>query len=189
MKNVPDLPQGKADLCRLEQEGFPDMMLVMRVRAAWTLFGLLQLALRHPHLSDRVRELGMRAAKPIEAYISATPALTVIAAAGWDLELDEPLDQRGPAIAPAEAAVMRDATADLVRDLAEEVAARHVVCVPIEAGGQVHRVTLLVDPPITAGPATFTGDKTSAEGVAQALRELLAAVALEAMEKLKGARR
>jgi hypothetical protein len=186
MKNVPDVKQALADMARLEQERYPDIMLVMRLRTAWYLFGLLQLALRHPKINEDIRRAAMGVMKHLEEYVAATPALTVLAAAGWDADFDDKTGNRPVTAAAQEEPILRDIGADLARALADNVAERRVLCSPLEAGGQVHRVSLLLHPPCTAGPVVFQGDKKTAECTAAVLRVIFTDTALELLQRLRG---
>lgn len=180
MKAVPDVETALAEVKGLQEKGV-GLLVRLPFLDAWTVLMLLQLALRHPGLDAAIVERGEKAARKLQGLLSVTPALAGVAQSGWDPEFDvETVDS-----AEECQAIVADVAGDLAREMAEKIAARHVVVYPLLTGTLVRRVVVLLNPPVTDGIAAFTGDAGSAEHVAGRLRQAFAAAVLEGMRALK----
>jgi hypothetical protein len=88
--------QANPVLTRLDLHALKQINFSVRLDGpvAFGILSALQLAMRHPHVPDRVGEMVVRFASVLQTQLSVTENLTLLCQAGWNPHLDVPSDVR-----------------------------------------------------------------------------------------------
>jgi hypothetical protein len=88
-KNHPLWPQFVTEVKDVMQK--PDIDITIPPFYAYTLIGMLQFVLRHPHIPDASREAAESIARQLQSIFDNYPAIATVLEQGWNPEYDEPI--------------------------------------------------------------------------------------------------
>lgn len=87
--NKSDSELEKQAFIDLQEQKNGNVLLDLSLPEAWSVFGMLQLALRHPELPANSKRVTTYIARRLQSLIATTPALEELARRGWDQNYDE----------------------------------------------------------------------------------------------------